>query len=71
MSASDTKAYAEWKGDDVTVLFSGEAERSHFGTDIVDIDIEEVDILGVKLAPQELPQALLVRLHELTRELSW
>ena len=68
--------YSTYEGEEITVVFSTEGEMTDYGVPRspvfwvpTDIEIESVEILGVRIKLSTLPKELLDTIYDLTDEL--
>lgn len=74
----DDRPQAFWGGEELEMTFTARAVKADYGvpgsptwTEIEDIEVEEIEILGVRVKPEALPRELLEKIHELSTELDW
>ena len=67
-----------FRGEEITVSFRGRSVRSDYGVpgspvwfEIEDIEIDQLEILGVTVDPKVLPQKLQQELLDLNQGLEW
>lgn len=74
----DNNPVTTFRGEQMTVIFSGTAVRSDYGVpgspvweEIDDIEIQSLEILGIEVDPGDLPKSLQTAIIELSDELEW
>ena len=74
----DDPPRAHWCGEELEVTFVANLEVTDYGVpgsprfaEITDIEIEQLEILGVVVDPSQLNNELIEQIHALAVELDW
>jgi hypothetical protein len=78
MFDEDRRPQAYWVSEEIEIVFTGTYISNDYGvpgspiwTEIADVEIEEITIMGVTVQPKDLPKDLLEKMHDLNEEIEW
>lgn len=71
-------SFATYEGEELMVTFKGSISRTDYGvqgsptwSEVTDVEIEELCILGIPVEPSALSNEALNAIHNLSDEVSW